>query len=149
MKALSLWQPWASLVAMDAKRVETRHWAPSRSLIGERIAIHATLTRDHLHLCERSPFDRYLHSDQLPLGAVVATAVLDRCERITPELARALTPDEVAFGDYTPGRYAWFLRDVAGVSPPRSLRGAQGIFTVPDELLGLTPGRGQAQGTLL
>lgn len=27
MKAISLWQPWASAIAVGAKRVETRSWA--------------------------------------------------------------------------------------------------------------------------
>lgn len=41
MKAISLWQPWASLIACGAKPYETRHWAPPRELIGQTIAIHA------------------------------------------------------------------------------------------------------------
>lgn len=41
MKAISLWQPWASLIACGEKPFETRHWAPPRELIGQRIAIHA------------------------------------------------------------------------------------------------------------
>lgn len=41
MKAISLWQPWASLIACGAKPYETRHWAPPRELIGQVIAIHA------------------------------------------------------------------------------------------------------------
>ena len=41
MKAISLWQPWASLIACGAKPFETRHWAPPRDLIGQTIAIHA------------------------------------------------------------------------------------------------------------
>lgn len=41
MKAISLWQPWASLIACGAKRYETRSWAPPRELIGQSIAIHA------------------------------------------------------------------------------------------------------------
>jgi hypothetical protein len=41
MKAISLWQPWASLIACGAKPYETRHWAPPRDLIGQPIAIHA------------------------------------------------------------------------------------------------------------
>jgi hypothetical protein len=45
VKALPLWQPWASLVALvGAKRVETRHWPAPPRLIGQRIAIHATKT---------------------------------------------------------------------------------------------------------
>lgn len=41
MKAISLWQPWASLIACGAKPFETRSWAPPRELIGATIAIHA------------------------------------------------------------------------------------------------------------
>ena len=41
MKAISLWQPWASLIACGVKQFETRSWAPPRSLIGTTIAIHA------------------------------------------------------------------------------------------------------------
>lgn len=41
MKAISLWQPWASLIACGAKPFETRHWAPPRELIGQTIGIHA------------------------------------------------------------------------------------------------------------
>lgn len=41
MKAISLWQPWASLIACGAKPFETRSWCPPRSLIGKPIAIHA------------------------------------------------------------------------------------------------------------
>lgn len=41
MKAISLWQPWASLIACGAKPYETRSWAPPRDLIGTTIAIHA------------------------------------------------------------------------------------------------------------
>lgn len=39
MKALSLWQPWASLMAFGEKKIETRCW--STKFRGE-MAIHAT-----------------------------------------------------------------------------------------------------------
>ncbi|WP_375782883.1 hypothetical protein ACE10Z_23505 [Bradyrhizobium sp. Pha-3] len=42
MKAISLWQPWASLIACGAKPYETRDWAPPAELIGQTIAIHAS-----------------------------------------------------------------------------------------------------------
>lgn len=41
MKALTIWQPWATLIVMGAKPYEFRGWKPPRSLIGQRIAIHA------------------------------------------------------------------------------------------------------------
>jgi hypothetical protein len=34
VKALSLWQPWASLIAVGGKRIETRHWPAPSWLVG-------------------------------------------------------------------------------------------------------------------
>lgn len=49
MKALSIWQPWAWAITASTKRVENRQWgsgspllAVARSLVGQRIAIHAS-----------------------------------------------------------------------------------------------------------
>jgi hypothetical protein len=41
MKALTVWQPWATLIAISAKPYEFRGWKPPQSLVGQRIAIHA------------------------------------------------------------------------------------------------------------
>ena len=48
MKAFTLWQPYASLIADGTKTIWTPSWAPPRSLIGQRIAIHAAKKCDHL-----------------------------------------------------------------------------------------------------
>lgn len=56
MKCLCLWQPYASLIAIEAKRVETRHWPAPHWIIGQRVAIHATLTKRDLWMRVRSPF---------------------------------------------------------------------------------------------
>lgn len=154
MKALPLWQPWASLVAVGAKRIETRHWAAPRALIGQRIAIHATKRTSELWICEEEPFSEYVVADDLPLGAVIATAVLDRCSEMTEaaiaKLARE-NPHEAAFGLYEVGRFAWVLRDVERLVEPVPFRGSQGIFEVPDHILGRAPTAppAPAQGALL
>jgi hypothetical protein len=41
MKALTVWQPWASLIIVHAKPYEFRGWRPPGSIIGQRIVIHA------------------------------------------------------------------------------------------------------------
>jgi hypothetical protein len=139
MKCVSLWQPWASLVAVGAKRVETRHWPAPASVIGQRIAIHAAKTRDHLDLVLDEPFSRYLpNKDLLPLGAVVCTAVLAKTAAMYScaiDELREKHPDEHAFGLYEPGRFAWVLRDVQSLPLALECRGHQGLFNVPDELL--------------
>jgi hypothetical protein len=42
MKALTVYQPWCSLIIAEAKLVEWRGWACPRSLVGQRIALHAS-----------------------------------------------------------------------------------------------------------
>lgn len=41
MKALTIWQPWASLIMAGAKPFEFRSWRFPSSMIGQRIVIHA------------------------------------------------------------------------------------------------------------
>ena len=83
MRALTVWQPWASLIATGHKTVETRTWAPPQALIGERIAIHAAKTTVALRGRMPAEIHQALSADVgydwrfvLPLGAMVATARL-------------------------------------------------------------------------
>jgi hypothetical protein len=141
MKALPLYQPWATLVATGAKRVETRAYPPSRVGLrcGERIAIHATKTTRELRFCTLPYFrDHVPDPAALPLGALLAECTLARARQITSAAAAALLardPAEHAFGDYTPGRWAWVLADVELLAAPVPFRGSQGKFDVPDGLL--------------
>lgn len=153
MKALPLWQPWASLVAIGAKRIETRHWEAPDWLIGRRVAIHATKTEREMPIANTEPFRRHLQEagadgrlvlvdGRLPFGALIATVVLDRCRRMTAEGIAELEerdPDERAFGNYSTARYAWVLRDVERFAVPIPFTGRQGIFDVPDALVGWAP----------
>jgi hypothetical protein len=147
MKALSLWQPWASLIACGAKTIETRSWQPPARLDGQRIAIHAAKRTDDLYLLGQRPFADYLAPlaggrVTLPLGAIIGTVRLVGCELITPELCRAVHQreggnDELSFGDYRTGRYAWHLADPRPLAVPVPTIGRQGFWNVPDLGLGL------------
>lgn len=147
MKALSLWQPWASLVAVGAKRIETRHWHPPAGLIGERIAIHAAKRKpramtDRMHCALGGSLA--MPTPALPLGAIVCTVRLARVEPITAELCRALSNAELTFGNYIAGRYAWHLTDVHRLETPIPTIGRQGFFDVDglDVIGGAPPGPG-------
>lgn len=58
MNALTVIEPWATLLISGAKKIETRSWAPPEHLCGERIAIHASagLTGAEFALAFREPF---------------------------------------------------------------------------------------------
>lgn len=152
IKAITLHQPWASLIAVGAKPFETRDWHPPRWLIGQRIAIHAGKTLRAIIEAQREP----LEMDQaiadaldlpiarwrnLPLGAVVCTAKLAGAYKsagIGTDLVwiaqsvrgsaetPIIKPDYV--GDYSRGRWLWYLTDVERLDPPVPARGAQGFW---------------------
>jgi hypothetical protein len=147
VKALSLWQPWASLIAIGAKRVETRGWGTS---FRGQLAIHAALRTVRADEVEREmvealrlcwpPTTAQLRA--IPLGVVVATCRLVEVCRISELEAQmidlgdapavgdgtVITPIEAAFGNYAEGRFAWMLADVKPVDPPRPARGARGLW---------------------
>ena len=128
MKALSLTQPWATLVATGAKRIETRSWSTKYT---GRIAIHASkgFPRWAKETCFEEPFISLLgpHRELLPRGAVIATATLMGCRR-TEDVAHQLDKQELALGDYSEGRFAWFLGDVEPIVIPIPARGALGLW---------------------
>lgn len=72
------------------------------------------------------PPDNYEY--KLKYGEVIAIAELVDCIRITPEYITTLTPDELALGDYTPGRYAWKLANVKKLPEPIPAKGRQGLW---------------------
>ncbi len=131
MKALPLWQPWATLVAIGAKKVETRSWP----LMCEEYFLD-TLA-EHFRLDPELPATTDLVMGKLSRGAIVATARLARAAEVTERSAATLlerNPREHAFGNYAPGRFAWVLEDAQPVDPPLRCQGRQGIFDAPLEL---------------
>lgn len=130
MKALTLTQPWAQLMADGRKHYETRGWKPGGLRSGELLAIHAAKgwqapDRDCAESCGYEP-------GELVRGAVVAVVrLIDvvRTEDANP------SEDEFLFGDYSPGRYAWRTELVAKLQTPVPYRGALGIWWLPDRLL--------------
>lgn len=48
LKALTIWQPWSSLIMIGAKPYEFRSWLPPKSLVGQRIVNHAAARKMRL-----------------------------------------------------------------------------------------------------
>lgn len=143
MKCISLWQPWASLMVIGAKRNETRSWPTKHRGV---LAIHASkmwsgtlraisLTEPHLSALKNAGAFTIgsITESLLPLGCILGVVEVVDCVLIT----RANTPtgDEFKFGDYTPGRFMWQCRNAIRFAEPIPYRGAQGLFDVPDALI--------------
>lgn len=162
MRALSLWQPWSSAVALGAKRIETRHW--STKYRGP-LAIHAA---KRIHKGELIDFGNDFSwvgalagcgikyrsgaglAELLPFGAIVAVADLVAClptealetDDIGLDEVRYPDPIESPFGwterqmgNFGPQRYGWLFENVRALPKPVPFRGLQGLFNVPDEVL--------------
>ena len=149
MKAISLTQPWASLIAFGEKRWETRSW--STTYRGE-IAIAASAGFGPIGktgfrlLCMEHPFDKVLarHARggqvELPLGKIVAVARVVRVVRTeewkflwrTEKITAA--EHEGSFGGYEPNRFAWELEDVRTLARPVPCKGALSLWDVPSDV---------------
>jgi len=140
---LSLWQPWATLMAIGAKKNETRSW---ETMYRGPLAIHAAKkwSGDLAHVVCRDPYRTVLDGlwpsgtsahdmggKGLPLGCIVAVVRLHACIRIGERNAPPAGSNEFEFGDYTPGRFAWCTDNVQRLETPIPWKGAQGLFRVP------------------
>lgn len=141
MKAISLWQPWATLIALNEKLIETRG---RLTYYRGPLAIHAAKKNSNQlgHMTWLTePFATVLHRhgvDMLPRGFVVATCELVDCVPIEPLSTGwtrdgqtwTLTGQERQFGDYTPGRFALLLGNIKQLAQPVPAVGAQWLFEV-------------------
>lgn len=152
MRALTLHQPWASLIAVGAKTIETRSWATKHR---GPIAIHAGLKAVQVPDVSMHLWSRAMAGEpHLPTGAVVAIAWLFDCIPIVTvprdlpdgpfvyadpgnflqvhdgpdDHVPLYMEDEVHYGDYRHGRWAWLLSRVEPVTPSVAARGRQGLW---------------------
>lgn len=135
MKALTLYEPWASLVALGAKKIETRSWPTNYR---GPLAIHAgkTIRAEFMNLAWKEPFCSALkplhgnagggRSIQYHLGCVIAIAQLVDCQEI--RVGNVPFGFERYFGDYRKGRYMWILQDVQRFEAPIPARGHQRLW---------------------
>jgi activating signal cointegrator 1 len=131
MKALSVIQPWASLIILGAKRFETRSWKT-----GYRgpLLIHSSkkLPPAAEALCGVAPFNYHISTPaRLPLGCLLGVVEVIEC-KTTTEIADKLNfhpgIPEACFGDYRPGRWAWELRVLQRFEEPIRANGHLGLW---------------------
>ena len=121
MRAFTVYQPYAYAIVAGLKGYETRS---RRTNIRGRVAVHAGLrdiTVNEMKLCET-----YIPEGQkLHYGAVLGTVEIVDCLPVE-EVIPTLTERERALGDYSPGRWAWVLKNPAMFDMPIYARGKQG-----------------------
>ena len=136
MKAITLWQPWASLMAHGLKKNDTRHW---RTSYRGPLLIHAAKKVIGWPSIDiQCAFDDEVAFNpcDLPLGKILCQVDLIECEKIRWNTKIGYPESE--FGDYTIGRYVWRTENLLTFDEPILFKGSQGFFNVPDDLLFLT-----------
>jgi hypothetical protein len=147
--ALTIWQPWASLIAAGAKPYEWRGWPAPERLIGQRIAIHAgarpvrkaeigeliyqlhpkvgietsLIPEIALPLLERW----HTAPGALPLSSVLCTAVLGKPIRAALWAAHAgMAAADSDRIDHS--KWAWPLTAIEQIEPFQPAKGMQGFW---------------------
>lgn len=125
MKALTIHQPYAELIARGDKLVENRTW---QTRYRGSIAIHAGKSRDWLALGPSGEFDDVhdIHINDMPMGEIVAVWSLIDCVHIA-DLPRQ--HPSLAGHAHAHGPYCWvFDYNTAPVRAAVPARGKQGLW---------------------
>ncbi len=139
--ALTLHQPWASLVAWGIKRFETRSWSTTYR---GKLIVHASANTAELKevgcwlTFGRKPFYALLREtmrargyssvDDFPLGCGLCLVDLTDCFHMSWALIDIQSAQERECGLWEPGRYAWKLTNIRHFEQPIPAKGAQGLW---------------------
>ncbi|GDZ95132.1 hypothetical protein PA905_33710 [Planktothrix agardhii CCAP 1459/11A] len=137
MQALTIHEPWASLLVKGKKQFETREW--QRNYRG-LLAIHSgkqsvdiedyPLGLDEI-LDELGVSQTDLNNNK---GKIIAIAKLKAIIPMTNQFIKQQTDLERLTGFWQPGRFAWELTNIKPLSEPIAARGMPGLWTVPDDI---------------
>lgn len=141
MKALTLWEPWATFMALGYKTIETRDW-PTR--YRGALAIHAAKRRpdpdDVAYLWEAADIREPI-PQEWPLGRVLCLVDLTDCVfgdqpgMLMPEGWKGEHPwREYVLGALTTDRFGFVTCNLRRLEKPILVRGAQGLWSVPDDV---------------
>lgn len=149
MKVITLQDPWASLVRLNEKHIETRSW---KTNYRGPLLIHASKKSNakNLNLVWEEPFYSALKPQHILVqgklaiqyysGCIIAKCNLVDCLEIKISgdraaflgnnriIITAVEVPELCFGDYTPGRFAWILEDIEPLEKPIPAKGQLGLW---------------------
>ena len=134
IKAISLHQPYASLIAMGLKKFETRSW--STNYRGKLVICAAKKNT----LQQQSNYETLANSllldltvqpwSSLPLGMAIAVCDLTDCNVMSEDFISEQSEQEQLCGHWESGRFAWKLENVQVFSKPVPIKGKQGLWTI-------------------
>jgi len=131
LKAISLWQPWASLISLGLKYYETRNWKTNYrgKLLICSTAMNSKQHKEYLKICgqlQLPPWDEI----NFPHSCAIALCDLVDCIPMTNEFIAQQSQTEILCGDWQVGRYAWKLENIQPVINQIPVKGKQGLFNI-------------------
>lgn len=123
MKAISIRQPWASLIAHGIKDIENRTWRCPKKYIGQRVLIHASANDGFGRIVnEEAIFKLYIQKlgiecKKLPHGAIIGSVIIADCVQNHPSVWAEK------------GCWNWVLKDAVLVDEPiENVKGKLGFW---------------------
>ena len=134
MFALTLQQPWATLVALGINRIETRSWATAyrgHLLIhaSRRLGIPNWSKKFQQYILKELGARGYHSFADLPRGAIVGSVNLHGCLSTADVKDHpCLSSVEAYLGKFQSGNYAWILKNPRHWSKPIPAHGRTGLW---------------------
>lgn len=145
MRAISLHEPYASLVMFGWKTIETREHQKLKSLVNQKIIIHATKNKlfvkdadtiveilSYLDTNRKQVFVNYLNSDYFDktFGKLLGTVEVVEFAKLNKDNSKNSLID-CQYGN----KFGLFLRNPKLFNIPKIYKGSQGIFNIPLEVM--------------
>lgn len=129
MRAISLWQPWATLLVRGIKKIETRHWDTKYR---GGLIVHASQTRKGFREFSTEVLKHWSHelNIEFPLGAYVGIVNL-----YDTQSTEDIEVDERLYGNFEAGRFGWLCQNFREFTEPFPAKGQQGFWTPKPEVL--------------
>lgn len=133
MKALSIKEPFATLIKKKKKYIETRSWKTNYR--GE-LYIHASISKIAKDVNERKELMKLVNDDVMGYGNILCKCMLIDCIYMTEEYIDYIKNNEYEqyiCGRYEVGRYAWILKDIEPLNEMIPAKGQLGIWNYDDK----------------
>lgn len=128
MKAISLIEPYATLIKNNQKKIETRSW---KTTYRGELLIHASKTKTPKEWQNNKELMNLLDAPISSYGQIVCKCKLVDCIKMTKEYIDKIKvekPIEYFCGIYKEGRYAWVLEDIKPITPSLYAKGNLNIW---------------------
>jgi len=139
MQALTIREPWASLIVSTNKKFETRDWKRNyRGLLAIHSGKQSVPVEDYPLGLEEILDDLEITQNNLNNNKkIIAIATLKEIHLMTDKFINEQSELERMIGYWEPGNYAWELTDIRPLPKPIPARGLPGLWLIEQRLPGL------------